>query len=63
MYSRFLVRDQEVVGSNPIAPTNLLESSTYKTERSKERLVRSHALVFKCEEKGRRFWFEFIVLQ
>jgi hypothetical protein len=34
-----LVRDQEVDGSNPFAPTNLLESATYKTRKSIERLV------------------------
>src|SRR5437899_357051 len=34
-----LVRDQEVEGSNPFAPTNLLESATYKMRKSIERLV------------------------
>jgi hypothetical protein len=41
-----LVRDQEVEGSNPFAPTNRTyvsgrshESSTYKTRKSKERLA------------------------
>ena len=34
-----LVRDQEVDGSNPFAPTNLLESATYKTGKRIERLV------------------------
>jgi len=34
-----LVRDQEVEASNPFAPTKLLESATYKAEKSKERLV------------------------
>ena len=34
-----LVRDQEVGGSNPLAPTNLLESATYKMRKSIERLV------------------------
>ena len=34
-----LVRDQEVDGSNPFAPTNLLESATYKTGKHSERLV------------------------
>jgi hypothetical protein len=33
-----LVRDQEVDGSNPFAPTNLLESATYKMLKSIERL-------------------------
>ena len=37
---RRLVRDQEVDGSNPFAPTNLLESATYKMRKSIERLVR-----------------------
>src|SRR5882762_164398 len=36
---RCLVRDQEVDGSNPFAPTNLLESATYKMRKSIERLV------------------------
>src|SRR6267143_3533769 len=35
---RCLVRDQEVDGSNPFAPTNLLESATYKMRKSIERL-------------------------
>src|SRR5437762_11196356 len=34
-----LVRDQEVDGSNPFAPTNLLGSATYKTGKRIERLV------------------------
>ena len=34
-----LVRDQEVDGANPFAPTNLLESATYKMRKSIERLV------------------------
>jgi hypothetical protein len=34
-----VVRDQEVEGSNPFAPTNLLESATYKMRKSIERLV------------------------
>jgi hypothetical protein len=34
-----MVRDQEVEGSNPFAPTNLLESATYKMRESIERLV------------------------
>jgi hypothetical protein len=36
---KYLVRDQEVDGSNPFAPTNLLESTTYKMRKSIERLV------------------------
>ncbi len=36
---KHLVRDQEVDGSNPFAPTNLLESATYKMRKSIERLV------------------------
>src|SRR5260370_30436238 len=36
---RFMVRDQEVEGSNRFAPTTLLKSATYKTEESNERLV------------------------
>src|SRR5260370_42030796 len=36
---RCLVRDQEVDGSNPFAPTNLLESATYKTGKRIERLA------------------------
>ncbi len=32
-------RDQEVDGSNPFAPTNLLESATYKMRKSIERLA------------------------
>ena len=35
----FIVRDQEVGGSNPLAPTNSLESATYSTRKSEERLV------------------------
>ena len=35
----FLVRDQEVGGSNPLAPTNLLESATYKVGKFDARLV------------------------
>jgi hypothetical protein len=35
----FLVRDQEVGGSNPLAPTTSLESATYSTRKSEERLV------------------------
>jgi hypothetical protein len=35
----FLVRDQEVDGSNPFAPTTSLESATYFTRKSEERLV------------------------
>ena len=34
-----LFRDQEVDGSNPFAPTNLLESETYKMGKRIERLV------------------------
>jgi len=34
-----LIRDQEVDGSNPFAPTNLLVSATYKTGKRIERLV------------------------
>jgi hypothetical protein len=34
-----MVRDQEVEGSNPFAPTTLLESATYITRISEERLV------------------------
>jgi hypothetical protein len=34
-----LIRDQEVDGSNPFAPTNLLESPTNKMRESIERLV------------------------
>jgi hypothetical protein len=34
-----LFRDQEVEGSNPFAPTNLIESATYKTGKRIERLV------------------------
>src|SRR6266481_2829366 len=34
-----LVRDQEVEGSNPFAPTTSLESATYKMRKSIERLV------------------------
>ena len=33
------VRDQEVDGSNPFAPTNLFESATYRMRKSIERLV------------------------
>jgi hypothetical protein len=36
---RYLVRDQEVEGSNPFAPTTLLESATYFIRKSEERLV------------------------
>jgi len=39
-----LVRDQEVEGSNPFAPTNLLESATYFTRKSEERLVHGQAV-------------------
>jgi len=39
MVFRCLVRDQEVDGSNPFAPTNLVESATYKMRKSIERLV------------------------
>jgi hypothetical protein len=35
----FLVRDQEVGGSNPLAPTTLLESAAYILGKSGERLV------------------------
>jgi hypothetical protein len=35
----FIVRDQEVGGSNPLAPTTSLESATYSTRKSEERLV------------------------
>ncbi len=41
---KYLVRDQEVDGSNPFAPTILLESATYSTRKSKERLVASQAV-------------------
>ena len=34
-----LLRDQEVDGSNPFAPTNLLDTATYKMRKSIERLV------------------------
>ena len=34
-----LVRDQEVDGSNPFAPTTLLGSTNYTTRKSEERLV------------------------
>src|SRR6266403_3693241 len=34
-----LIRDQEVDGSNPFAPTTSLESATYKMRKSIERLV------------------------
>src|SRR6266436_10314647 len=40
-----LVRDQEVDGSNPFAPTTLLESATYKMRKSIERLVRSQEVI------------------
>ena len=36
-----LIRDQEVDGSNPFAPTTSLESATYKMRKSIERLVQS----------------------
>jgi|GEM_PF-6437737 len=39
-----LVRDQEVEGSNPFAPTTSLESATYKMRKSIERLVHSQAV-------------------
>jgi len=35
----FIVRDQEVGGSNPLASTNYLKSATYKAENINERLV------------------------
>ena len=31
--------DQEIAGSNPLAPTNSLESASYSTRKSEERLV------------------------
>jgi hypothetical protein len=34
------IRDQEVDGSNPFAPTILLESAAYIMRKSEERLVR-----------------------
>ena len=34
-----LIRDQEVEGSNPFAPTTSFESTTYKTGKSNVRLV------------------------
>jgi hypothetical protein len=40
----FIVRDQEVEGSNPFAPTNLLESATYKAGKFKGRLVHGQAV-------------------
>ena len=40
----FIVRDQEVGGSNPLAPTTPLESATYFTRKSEERLVQGQAL-------------------
>jgi hypothetical protein len=36
---KYLVRDQEVDGSNPFAPTTLLKSATYEMRKSIERLV------------------------
>jgi len=42
---RYLVRDQEVEGSNPFAPTTLLESAPYFTRKSEERLVHGQAVV------------------
>jgi hypothetical protein len=41
---RCLVRDQEVDGSNPFAPTTSLESATYKTGKSNGRLVHGQAV-------------------
>src|SRR5437660_4139852 len=40
-----LIRDQEVDGSNPFAPTNLLESATYKMRKSIERLVQGQEVM------------------
>ena len=41
---RYLVRDQEVDGSNPFAPTNSLDSATYKAGKFKGRLVHGQAV-------------------
>jgi hypothetical protein len=38
------LRDQEVDGSNPFAPTTLLESATYFTREFEERLVHGQAV-------------------
>ena len=43
-FPKLLVRDQEVEGSNPFAPTNLLESATYKAGKFKGRLVHGQAV-------------------
>jgi hypothetical protein len=56
-----LVRDQEVEGSNPFAPTtpfkinNLLLSNS--TENANERLVRNHLLLSYLKSEGDRFSF------
>jgi hypothetical protein len=62
-----LVRDQEVEGSNPFAPTTLFRINnlyhTRATRKCEERLARNQASLFHALGRKRSLFFEFIALQ
>ena len=58
---RCLVRDQEVDGSNPFAPTTSLESATYKMRKSIERIVQCLFFQFNALHSVLDYEFYFIL--